>query len=526
MADQRVFFLSGGRLVVYHWRKNRLLEPATFAGDEAGLRAFSVYLESDPRTPAHMLVDFVEEEFREETVPHVFGTDRSALLRTRQTRLFRDARYSHAIMQGRESGGRRDDRVLFSALIRPDLLAPWLGQIGRHKVPLAGIYSLPILSQRLLKPLRVGESHVLLVSLQSTGGLRQSFFHEGQLRLSRLAVMPRLTLGQFASYILSEVEKVRRYLNSLRMLSRESPLDVYLLAHGDVLDDLRQQVSESITTRYRFVDVGPLSRKLGLRPPLQTPFSDLLFARLLVRDNPSNHYARSEERRYYMLHRARSSMLAASLVLLLGSLAWSGSHFIDSAAAKEDALFLGRQAAFFSERLHRARERLPPAPDSAEQVRLAVNMAEIVRHHAARPLPMLALISEGLAAHPELRVDSVDWAIAANPDAPVEVKARDRRRKRLAPPPGTPPGTRFQLAIVKGRVTPFHGDYRAALDSVNSFANSLTRLPGVEAVHVLSLPLNTSSTRQLQGTVESNNKIASFELRLAMRVPPPAEKAQ
>ena len=50
--------------------------------------------------------------------------------------------------------------------------------------------------------------------------------------------MPDVGASRYASYMLSEVEKIRRYLGSLRLLNRETPLDVYILSHGVILEDL------------------------------------------------------------------------------------------------------------------------------------------------------------------------------------------------------------------------------------------------------------------------------------------------
>ena len=281
MGAKRVFFLSSGRLVAHHWQRGQFAERYVFRADEDGLTQFAQYLQSTPPDPVSLLVDVVEEEFREETVPHVMGTDRRALLRNKKTRLFRDATYSYAMLQGRESEGRRDDRVLFTALIRPDMLAPWLGQLARLKIPLTGIYSLPLLSEMLLKKLKVSGSHVLLVSMHSTGGLRQSFLQDQRLKLSRLAITPDVGQARYPSYILGEVEKLRRYLGSLRLLSRETPLEVHVISEGDTLEELGRQASDSITTRHRFHSTEEVAKKIGLKNLTEPVHTEMVFAHLL-----------------------------------------------------------------------------------------------------------------------------------------------------------------------------------------------------------------------------------------------------
>ena len=240
MAARRVFVVSGAGLAVWHRRGSKELAPFRFEAGDAGLARFERYLERFPGDVTRVVADVVEEEFREETIPHVLAWDRRALLRTRAARAFPGARRVHTTKIGREPGGRRDDRVLFSAITRPEALAPWLAPMARHGAPLAGIHSPAVLTGSMLKAIGAEGGHVLVVSLQSGGGLRQTCFRRGKLRLSRLAALPDPAAGGDGSGILAEVERTRRYLGSLGTGADEDRLEVYLLLHGEPLEALRR----------------------------------------------------------------------------------------------------------------------------------------------------------------------------------------------------------------------------------------------------------------------------------------------
>ena len=199
LAKRRVLLLSGNGATLYRFSSGQADEPLTFGADDIGVGGFAEYLRLTAPDPVYVMVDIVEEDFRLDTVPHVFGRDRSAVLKNKQTRLFRDSRYAQSVFQGRESDGRKDDRVLFSSIIRPELLEPWLAQLARLKVPVAGIYSLPLVSGQLVKHIPLNAENALLVTLQARGGLRQTFFDGGHLKVSRLAAMPRLEPRRMAS---------------------------------------------------------------------------------------------------------------------------------------------------------------------------------------------------------------------------------------------------------------------------------------------------------------------------------------
>ena len=366
----------------------------------------------------------------------------------------------------------------------------------------------------------VKQPNALLVSVQSTGGLRQSFFHEQKLRMSRLAVMPRLTLGQYAGYILSEVERVRRYLNSLRLIPRDGPLDVYLLAQGEVMEDLRQQVTESVSVRFRFVDLLEVARRLGARGVAETPYADTVFSRMLARGGVPDHYGRSEDTRYHTMYQARSALIAASVLLLVGGIGWSGYRFVEGAIADDQTGNLARQARFYNERLRIARERLPDAPTEARDIRRTVETVRTLEAWRTSPLPMMSLVSRGLGEHPSIQLDVMDWRVASSPDG-LDDGLRRRNTGRGQLPLDVPPGTRFGVTALRGRVEPFDGDYRAALDAINNFRDTLASYDGVREVRAVSLPLDLSSERRLRGTTEQPADLAPFELRLVVELPPP-----
>ena len=387
-------------MAVYHWSGGELLEPLWFGADEDGLTEFALYLTHAPHDPVYLLVDVVEEEFREESIPHVMGNDRRSLIRTRLNRLFRDPTYSYAVVQGRDTDGRRDDQVLFTALIRPDLLSPWIGQIAKHKIPLAGIYSLPIVSESLIKRMPVDSDHALLVTLQSTGGLRQTFFKNKRVKLSRLAIMPPGETPGHASYVLGEIEKIRRYLNSLRQLPHDSPLDVYVVGNRELLADITRQSPDSLTTRHHLFELDEVAEMVGMKGPYGSDSSDRIFAHLLAKKRLPNQYAPPSQTRHNTMYRTRVGLLAASVVLVVVSLFVSGTNVVEAVIAVGDFASARQQTAFYDERYEIARKRMPKTPAEPQDIKAAVEMAGKLRAYKTTPRAMVATLSNGLTDFP------------------------------------------------------------------------------------------------------------------------------
>ena len=80
----------------------------------------------------------------------------------------------------------------------------------------------------------------------------------------------------------------------------------------------------------------------------------------------------------------------------------------------------------------------------------------------------------------------------------------------------------IQIGFVNAEIKSFNGDYRAALSSVNSFANQLRKNPAVQEVMVLQEPVNVSSFANLQGsttdeTATTERPPAIFKLEIILK---------
>ena len=558
-APRHVFFVSNARLTVHRRRGSEWLDPVPFDAGAEGLARFARYLERHSGDPACVIADVVEEEFREETIPHVFGADRRALLRKRASRLFRDARHVRSAVQGREPHGRRDDRVLFSAITRPGVLAPWLEEMARHGVPLAGICSPATLTGAMLKAVGAGGGCVLVVSLQSGGGVRQTCLRRGRLELSRLAVTPG---SCDAADVLAEVGKTRRYLDGLHTSAPGERLKVCLLSHGGMLGDLRRRAGGDPEDGCVFVDLSDAARRLGLRRWGGEPTADRLFVHVLARCAARNHYATPEEMRRFTTLRAGAFLRVASVLLVAGGLLFGGARFLEGAVANGHAHALARHAAVYEGRYREARAALPPAPAEPDDLRRVVAAVDALRARRADPVDLLALVSDALAGFPRVRVESVSWwtrdaleasagggaqrprvrgeGVSWRTDGDPRTSANEEGElpgrvegaggaaagRERPPVPGeespNSPGALFQVARVGARIEPFDGDYRAAIGTIRRFAGALAASPGIGRVRVSSLPLELSPEQTLTGDAEAVAGTAAFEIRVVLRAAAPA----
>ena len=478
----------------------RTLGPAAdFHADEAGFAELGRYLERAVPPPIHLLVDLVEEDFRRETAPHVHGPARRSILATRSARLFPGTPYVSARREGRMPEGRRDDRVLFSAIVRPERIEPWLDVLRGHEV--AGIHSLPIVSAGLLPLIGAGTGPVLLVTESGERDLRQTFFEDGRLTLSRLATFPPGEPAERARRIVAEVERLVHHL--VRSGRSTEGLGFRLVGSAPLLAAVRdseipRELAEGL------IDTATVERRLGGRSRARTGERDdgstggcdRMYARLALNRPPPNHYAPAAMLAVRRTRQAGRALRAAGLAMFLTGAAWSGAAWHRSGHLDATAETLERNAAGIEAR-YRA-ERLPESKVGPDHLRLAVEAVERLDAHRVRAQVVLRTVSEALAGLPDLELESLEW---------FEVSEREGWP---GPPQDDAPRERFRVVHLRGRVEPFTGHYRAAADEVFRFADGLEAMPRLSGVDVTDLPHDRG------GEDRRHRPETGFELRMLL----------
>ncbi len=81
MSLKRVFYITPYDLTIFNRRGSIWQEEICFHANPDSIAAFETYLAWQPDVVSCLLMDMVEEEYRNETIPYVHGRDREALLK-------------------------------------------------------------------------------------------------------------------------------------------------------------------------------------------------------------------------------------------------------------------------------------------------------------------------------------------------------------------------------------------------------------------------------------------------------------
>lgn len=495
MFDHRLILLATpNQIGVLDWRPGHMHWLGEFAGNANGLAAFHRIIVKHAHLPVLLVVDTVDEDYRSEIMPHVQGRARDELLARKLKQVFRNARFTGAWLQKRETTGRRDDRYLLTALTDTDWLMPWLSVLHREHVPLSGITPLAQACQHMLGKLRIQEPHTLL-ACRLNSSLRLSYYHEGMLRFSRL--IGGDTPTQLPGNAADEIAKTQLYLTGQRILPREARLHVLLLDPSGQLDSAQAQLNADPAFSTRLIDLSSLGRALRIpdnflaATPEVAPLAAIAGEAIQLNLAPPELLQRHTEFRW-----RRSLHAAAGLIAMLG-LGITAAYWLQAQDLNDQTHQRAQQLQQFKARHQAIVDSFPAQTAAPEQLAQTVTLARQLDAPQPNALGLLAALGQAMDAEPEITLNTLEWIDGTlMPTGQIHVN-------------------------IDASLAPFDGNYRAAMQRIERFMSRLQAVPTLFEVRLRSSPVNADSSSTLSGKTFGPNTaeapVVHFGLSLTYR---------
>jgi hypothetical protein len=503
-------------------RNGKLGRCRVFRNDDQSRQVFDRFLASIHNVPVHVMADVVEEDYRFELLPHATGRDRTELIERRMRQLYRNTPYCAAVLQGRDSGKRRDDQYLFIALINPELTDNWLAQIRSHDLPIAGVHLLPVVAEPLCQKIAPASPNLLLVARHSSG-LRLSFFRDGKLRISRLTRVDTTDAQARLAAFTEEVSNTRLYLHAMRVMTLEEHLSVLVLDRDGSLAGLEQSVPREVTNAQATrIGTAEIVARTGIPEAIVADEPDALYLHYLGLQPKQGNLAPEPVTERFQIYQLRRALYATAAIAGGVSFAWVGINMYQIWDMRLDNAFAINQTADFQRRYQEVTRSFPETPTSADNLVATVQTAEHLKTSERTPERAMIVVSHALEQFPDFQLKGFGWRYGVR-DFDAEVGARHIDPPAPAAPPGAPGATRRkQSAFIEAEIRPFAGDYRAALDAISRFADTLRQDPAVARVSVVALPLNVSPSMALSGSTTENVErptAAPFRIHFVLHAP-------
>ena len=525
-------YLTDTRVVSLLTSGKRIASRREFAASGAGAAEFERYLAAVKDAPLHIFTDFAEEDIRLDTVPHVGAGDRQAILNRKLAQMFRNTPFRHAVVQGRETEGRRDDRVIYAAITNAQLLQPWLEAIDKLRVPLEGIHSVAVFSSLLLEELDLFFPHTLLVTFTPGEEMRQSYFRGGEIKFSRLTPIDLEPGQSLGAMIAEETTRTWQYLDSLRHFAADDRLEVCILLHSSDRASIEPAMRDFAQIQYRLLDMDQVAAKLGLKPaPLDSTADEVMVHLFFLRKVP-NHFATPEMRRHATIRGARVVVKQLAVLVVLASMGVAGWNVSRVFQANEADDKVAAELRNLDREYDNITKSLPSFGVGGSTMRDAVAFY----NGSIRGFPTLSgflvPLSRVLATYPGVKLEQLGWVATDDPKAtprltlqpqkgslPVKAIARAPEGASQAPQEtANPPfaGGRYEVALVAATVRVGANDFRGAMAEVERLAADIGKLDGFRA-DVVESPLDVSPSAQLQGRqVEGDSP--TMEPRFVLRI--------
>ena len=489
IIQRRLILLATPRQIgVLDWRPGLMHWLGEFSATADGLAAFRKIVVRHAQLPALMVIDTVDEDYRSEILPHVQGHARAELLARKLKQVFRNARFTGAWRQVRETTGRRDDRYLLVALPEAEWLTPWLNVLHRERVPLAGVTPLSLACQHLLSRLRVQEPHTLL-AYRLNNSLRLSYYHDGLLRFSRL--IGGDTPTQLPGSAADEIAKTQLYLTGQRILPREARLHVVLLDPGGQLDSAQAPLNADPAFTTRLVDMPGLARALRIPDDFLAATPEVAPLAAIAGEAVQLNLAPPEllQRHTEFLWR-RGLHLAAGIVATAG-IALTANYWLHAQDLRDQALRIQAEVQRGDARHAAIVRNFPALAARPDQLGQTLALAAQLTRDPFDANALLMPLGYALSAHPEVVVKAVTLQDTAGGAADITLDA--------------------QLAD-------FDGNFRAAMSRIDSFVTRLAATPGIAAVARESSPVDTAPTATLTGKTMGEAKPEETRFSLSVQV--------
>ena len=518
-------------MVAQEWSGRRLESSVYFEPDDQGLDLFAAYLKSFKREPVRLMVDLIEEEFRQVKIPLLRGSDRKAIIQRNFTKYFRNSNYRHAISQSIEKKTRKEENVLLMGLTNQYLLEPWLKIVDETKTPLSGILSLPLVSQAYIGEFGVEDKATILVSQQVPSNLRQSVFVGGKLILSRLVPIASFYQGDYAADVIRDIESTQRYLLSQRIVEGAEGISIQILTNKRHFDKLKARCSSENYADFKIHLINDVLSKENIEIYDDQDFSSGLFCYLASKGAMANHYGLAQERRYYQHHLANFAMKVASIMFLavgvgLGSIGMAAGWYYDSTAA-ETALIEQK----YRSKYNQLNENFINSTTSTKNLQSVVEIVDLMqKRFLSDPEELMSLVSREISLFSDLRVKRMQWFTSKFADTGNSTEASwgraskvKNKTKSVVNKKKASPNSFFEIAVVEAQFLNFDGDYRYALSTVDDLENALIESGNYFLVDIIKRPLDIEPENTLSGDFSVSDRaipdpVANLTFRVAREV--------
>ncbi len=518
---KRIFYYSGYRLTIFHWKNEKCIASFSFNPGEDGLDKFTAYLKATVNTPVRILVDLIEEDFIYESIPHVGSVDRKSIISRLVERQYRNSLdfYHYKILQ-REKTGRRDDKIIYSVLSNPSILEPWLRVMKNSDIAISGIWSLPLLSDKLAFYIDNKSANILIVSQQVPSNLRQTLIKNGRFESSRSAVV-NLQDASIGEYISNEVEQTIRFLSNQRHIGFDEKIEVHIICRESDIKKIKDHCESSVLLSFHYHSLLDMEKRLNCHTQAAT-YSNGIYSYICSRIKlPVGHYGNKDIFSAYYQHLLSNTMYGASILLFIISCIISLSYLSESYLFDKEVISMNNYTRSINSNYNKKLSSIEHKLKRAQAIQSSVLLANKIQSSKnISPQNFMVDVSRILSRSVmhDTEISGIYWQLNQADD----FKAKNKRIHFIDYSNNKPIN---QLAKITGKIDLSTINIKQAVDKTNAISDAFKKNKLIQKIRLNRMPVDTRSQSSIenekshsnQSNNNSNKTNGQFEIEFIMK---------
>ncbi len=475
------------------------------------LDAIDQYLATiSEHTKIYIVLDIIDEDISFEWAPSVFPWEKKTIQNRRKERVIGEdtalAEVHWTNTKQVNDDGRKEELMLTATVSDSFHLKNFLSSIEQAQLTVSSIYSKPLLLESYLKNkvrthLKLTrqslKSPLLMVTRQSQNTFRQTFFYNGDLRISRLVEIDSTFESTFEirTALINETKLAVTYVYNQAIVPFNSPIGLVFI-DGDeaILDGMLSECKDQALIRSTWEDEqyvfgtasfssittdGLNCGRKGTQCFSQQAIVDYIFS-----DSPKGFYSTPYIQKINNLDLTRQVFIGLNILLFLGGLYYILITGVDTLVSWQKQALLEQRIEQHTREINRLQS-LVKLQDDAQLIKASVEFSEsILKLKLGRLINFdIKGLSQIIARHPNIQISKIDWKT---------LNRFDSKQNQID---------------FSAWVFPFHDTYQEPVKWVDDFITDLNTLPGIEAAELQKEPLN----RVLSQTLLIDVKMGEIE---------------
>lgn len=528
MINKRVLVLSNFHIQAYHIKRNKVLRDIKIDVEKDDIGELQEFLTNDLRSPVYIICNIQEETYRVENVPHTRGKDHQQLMQRKLSQLCRDASLASYKVIGREKTGRKDDKILFYSLPHHAVLDSLIDLLYEIHIPIAGIYSEPLLIKNCLANSIPNGNFLILTEIANDSdtklSFRQCYYRDGELSLSRISTLNIDDAEDFQQDLIDELESSHHYLTSHHAMGYGETITTLILSSANTLNVLQgMQLPSDYEVQY--ASTSAFAKVLKLQNISDDDFFDDVLAGHVCNNHlyTKSHY-RSERSNFHLRHHKLRWSMAWSAAFIAFCAVVDVSMVLNNAnELKNNNINLATYISTEEQRLNKAERSIPNFDRDPRDIEASVISARSIRDQAMQPLAVMRQVAYAISAYPDFSMDTLSWEKASQQqDEPMMTPVMDPMMDpTLDPMLMTEPETTQPAYTVSLEITDngYPDSLRAKLTRIDDFRSRLLSSERVNNIQVSQWPLNIAPEASIERTFKhgaDNRSSAVFSLEFEL----------